>query len=253
MKTSKTSGLLKNGSFPEEAKTNAVIPVTIRTEEKYYLNALQFRTLEKKCGLVLSSDPFSGSNGTYTVRSLYFDTPSCDHYYEKELGACDRNKIRLRTYLADGQPTKVFHLEEKRKRGAVTSKVVLPLTREQMVCVAAGDYQPLKNLGQTGLYFYAKLMSGAMQPVSVIQYERAALAMPLDELRVTFDRALRHSGFRDADWSLPPRNPVYAGEVVIMEIKYNKFIPAWLRSSLLCLPKNCEAISKYSQALGRFL
>ena len=45
-------------------------------------------------------DPYLEKHGNqrYTVRSIYFDTPELDFYYEKIDGVKIRKKLRVRTY-----------------------------------------------------------------------------------------------------------------------------------------------------------
>ena len=51
--------------------------------------------------------------GSYVVRSLYFDNPSADFFYEKTDGLKTRRKYRLRVYGSKKNAVQIFFLEQK--------------------------------------------------------------------------------------------------------------------------------------------
>ncbi|MDD6094837.1 MAG: VTC domain-containing protein, partial [Clostridia bacterium] len=70
---------------------------TERCELKYYVSLADAVTLSKRLSAVLSRDSYS-ANGSYRVKSLYFDSICDGDFYSKVDGDNIRKKIRLRIY-----------------------------------------------------------------------------------------------------------------------------------------------------------
>ena len=70
-------------------------------------------------------------------------------------------------------------------------------------------------------------------PKTIVEYERTAYTCKEGNVRVTFDRNLASSGYvlRFPDRALPKR-PVMAAGQHIMEVKYDEFLPGFIRSAL---------------------
>lgn len=248
MKTSNIFDLVPRSETPADSGS-----MSFRTEKKYCLNPVQHLSLKKKCSSLMERDRFCGDDGSYTVRSLYFETPCYDSFFDKELGAVNRAKIRLRTYIVNSRRTGVFNLEEKRKNGSLSGKISCALSAEQADSIASGDYSPLLEKGADGIYLYAKLKANLYRPLTIVEYKRFPFSFKLDNLRITFDCDVRHSAFSFEDWARPALYPLSANGDVVMEVKYNKFLPGWLKSSLRGAGIVPEAISKYGGAVYDFI
>ena len=68
-------------------------PHYFRHELKYSIDFLQYQILRKKLSLVLKPDPHAGPNGTYHVRSIYFDDFKNSALFDKQAGVAPPEKI----------------------------------------------------------------------------------------------------------------------------------------------------------------
>ena len=83
-----------------------------RNEWKYEISRSDLITIRQRMRAVAKPDAHTGPDGSYQVRSLYFDTPSDQALREKIDGVNVREKFRIRYYNGD---TSLIHLEKKRK------------------------------------------------------------------------------------------------------------------------------------------
>ena len=194
-----------------------------RHEEKYILTYAQYAILRQRVAQVLHPDSH-GVNGTYTLSSLYFDDPEDTGLYEKLDGLRLHSKFRLRTYNCDGSFIK---LERKDKQGILTHKLTATVSRDQLpLLTQPGNLEAFQGDAQS---LYTQLQAKAYRPKVAVRYVRDAFYHPGSDLRVTFDRNLE---------ALPPNenalfDPDFRGipvtDGVIMEIKYGKYLPTFLR------------------------
>jgi len=90
------------------------------------------------------------------------------------------------------------------------------------------------------------------RPVVLIDYRREAYSYDLNQIRITFDRDLKKTETNLGDLFVNKRmSDVIDNKKIIMEIKFNKTLPIWIRN-ILQLPgfERC-AISKYT--LSRYI
>ena len=64
-----------------------------RHEYKYYLNDCDCEMLSRRLGVVMKRDPHTGPDGTYLIRSLYFDNYNDRALLEKINGDNPRSKF----------------------------------------------------------------------------------------------------------------------------------------------------------------
>ena len=69
----------------------------MRSETKYLVSHSDAARIKEKLLLVMKPDSYS-ENGSYRVRSLYFDTPDLADMFDKDVGVYSRKKVRLRIY-----------------------------------------------------------------------------------------------------------------------------------------------------------
>jgi len=87
-----------------------------RSEIKYYVPLEKVADIKKFIKPYVNRDPYSSKqkDHRYIVRSLYFDTPQLDFYYQKMDGLQIRKKLRIRVYN-DGHTGEYGFLKIKRK------------------------------------------------------------------------------------------------------------------------------------------
>jgi hypothetical protein len=196
----------------------------------------------------------TSNNNEYTVRSIYFDSPSYDFYFEKVEGIKNRKKVRLRGYDEHSLTDKVF-LEIKRKYDIPIVKFRAPIQYKEAMQVLKekslngfemANLHDKKKLDNTKRFFY-QVFSKNLRPVVLVVYEREAYLSKFDKtVRVTFDKDLRGAAYPALeglynDTSLLP----VMRDFFILEVKFNKSFPKWLAPILATHDLKRRAASKY--------
>lgn len=211
-----------------------------RREEKYIISYPEFSVISNRVGQLLLPDE-NGSNGRYSICSLYFDDPFDRALDEKEDGLPVHTKYRIRTYDGSDRGIK---LERKTKRGIVTEKVSAPLSVsdvKEIVCVGSVS----ENSPSFGLV--SEITAGAYRPKICVRYDRLAFYHPYIDVRVTFDTCIDvlapewHCLFGDGSAALP----AFPRDKVIMEIKYGESCPSFVRRCCTCDGMQLS-VSKYA-------
>lgn len=201
---------------------------TYRYEQKYLITGPQYQELRPVVAALLRPDPNAGPDGTYMIRSLYFDDVYRTAYQEKQNGIYARKKYRVRVYnCRDSQ----IHLECKYKQGSYISKESLSLTRPEYQQLAGGDCRFLLGKdSQMGREFCADTLSRLLQPDVIVDYEREPYVMEAGTVRVTFDRDVRAArpGQDLFDPGIPSYGVLEPGRM-IMEIKFTGYLPEQVR------------------------
>lgn len=220
----------------------------LRHELKFLITRTQLEVLRRTVGAALSLDPNAKRNGgSYHIRSLYFDTVFDDALYDKIAGVKDRDKYRMRIYnLSD----KDIFMECKTKVGSLISKRSVKITRDLAEQLMAGDPSGLENT-RSGLLrdIYREMRTRLLHPVVIVDYEREAYIHTAEEVRVTFDMRVR-SGLNSVELFNPkvPTVPVLDHDETILEVKYNRVLPPYIRDllSFACPEAVQTAVSKYT-------
>ena len=220
----------------------------LRHELKFLIMRTQLEVLRHTVGHVLSLDPNAARNGgNYRIRSLYFDTVFDDALYDKIAGVKDRDKYRIRIYnLTD----KNIFMECKTKVGNLISKRSAKISRDLAEQLIAADPTGLEYT-QSGLLrdVYREMRTRLLHPVVIVDYEREAYIHTAEEVRITFDMRVR-SGLNSIDLFNPevPTVPVLPHDETVLEVKYNRVLPPYLRDVLswACPEAVQTAVSKYT-------
>ena len=220
----------------------------LRHELKFQITSPQLEVLRHTVGRVLNLDPNAKKNGgSYHIRSLYFDTAFDDALYDKIAGVKDRDKYRIRIYnLSDA----VIFMECKTKVGSLISKRSARITRDLAEQLMAADPTGLENT-RSGLLrdVYREMRTRLLHPVVIVDYEREAYVHVAEEVRITFDMRVR-TGLNSIDLFNPhvPTVPVLDHDETILEVKYNRVLPPYIRDllSFACPEAVQTAVSKYT-------
>lgn len=218
----------------------------LREEKKFLINIEEYMKKSFQMQQILTQDPHNGLHG-YLIRSLYFDTPFDEDYFEKTAGIECRRKIRLRIY----DPNSDFAmLELKQKQGQQQKKRSLRMTREDAQKLILGDYGVLLSRKET----FAAEMYGLMQrkcyrPKTIVEYNRKAFIAKENKIRVTFDS---HIVSTESSFDLfHPKlnmNPILDPYDVVMEVKFNGFLLSYIKELINSIDKSELSVSKYCLA-----
>lgn len=229
-----------------EKETAVSVPeLKYRHELKYVISAAQAALIRTRLRYLLSPDPHAGSNGHYDIRSLYFDDWQDRCLRENESGTEPREKFRVRIYNRSAAP---IRLECKRKEHGKTLKTSCSLTEEQTRALMAGRV-PSDWMDGPALLRKLSLSMRMCQlhPVVLVEYEREPYLYTVGNVRITLDANVASSGdiagFLNA--RIPVRPVLPAGQL-LLEVKFDGFLPDVVRRSLQMEQLMQTAFSKYA-------
>lgn len=216
---------------------------TLRHEYKHQITSQEDLVLSHKLGVLLQRDKHAGDDGSYTITSLYFDTPYDEALREKTAGVNVREKFRLRYY---GDDVSFIRLEKKYKINGLCGKKSAVLTKEEVMRLLAGDVSFLLGDDPLKQEFYAKWNGKLLRPKVIVRYEREAFVYGPGNVRVTFDRHVC-TAMRSTDFLNPKCVYIPAGEgITILEVKYDAFLPEIIRNIVQMNDRTSAAYSKYA-------
>ncbi len=216
-----------------------------RHELKYHIDYLQYQILRKKMALILKSDPHTGPDGRYHVRSLYFDDFKNSALNEKISGVVPRKKYRLRIYNYSDDYIK---FERKTKINQYVFKESVRLTRTEADQIISGNIEFIANSKNSLLRaFYLNNHCNLLHPVVVVEYQREAYVHPVGNTRITFDLNLKtNQGSIDF---FDPHGfviSVPAAQDVILELKYYVALPRHVQGLFPDTIQPASSIGKFA-------
>ena len=216
-----------------------------RHEVTYFISLPAYYQLRSVLSPVLRRDRHADARGEYFIRSLYFDDAYDNAYYQKISGVEIRNKYRIRIYNCSDE---LIFLERKHKHGDLISKDSVRITRRLCDQLIEGRCDGLHASNNQLLQdMFREMRTRALRPQVLVDYTREAYTHPAEDIRITFDKDL-HSGLFSRDLFNAKVNgvpPLVYGKM-ILEVKYNRYLPEYIRSLLSTVPSQLSAISKYT-------
>lgn len=214
-----------------------------RQEIKKKMNSAQALLLENRISAILQQDLNTNENGNYYIRSIYFDTFSDSAYNEKMIGINNREKYRIRFYELNDQ---LINLERKEKKGNLIYKESTKIDVNTLNSLINNDFECLKKYN-TSLTndFYAKAKAKKMRPVVIVDYVRRAYVFSAGNVRITFDSQIQSRKIEGDLWSKGELYQALPNEVIV-EIKFNKYLPEHIRNIVCSIPGHRLALSKYT-------
>jgi hypothetical protein len=204
------------------------------TELKFIVDEAKVNALLGKLAATLGPDTYGGGDGTYSVASLYLDTPELASFTRELPG-----KWRLRRYGSDD----VIHVEYKAKPSS--GQVV-----KHRSTVPAADIHMLGSKPKPK-WFARDLIANALMPTQLVSYTRRAYMGIVDgiDLRVTLDHDV--CGMPVDAFIIPLRvdtaTPIVAGRV--LEVKFVDAPPTGFLAELAELGLEPLSFSKYRMAM----
>lgn len=213
-----------------------------RHEYKHELNYGDYIVIRSRLNAVMQKDPHASAKGFYQIRSLYFDNAADKALREKVSGVSEREKFRIRCY--DGNP-EFIRLEKKVKRGGLGYKVSATITQEEVCRLLAGDTAWMASAREALiLELYSKMKTQGLRPKTIVDYTREPFFYAAGNVRVTLDHDIR-TGILDtnmlSDVVTVPASP----GTVILEVKYDNFLPDIIRDAVQLGCRAESAFSKY--------
>lgn len=209
-----------------------------RVEDKYLITDSQIEYLKMKLKECMLLDANS-VDGTYLIRSLYFDDRYNSCLRANENGVDKRYKYRIRTYNND---LSTIHLEKKSVSKGFVHKdgCLIDIARVNDMTVPRNEDDYLYKC------LYADVMLRGFCPVSIVEYERTAFVEKIGNVRITFDKNI--SGCMEIDKftdAVLPAAPLLPTGIHIMEVKYDEILPGYLKRIINTGNFNKTSYSKY--------
>lgn len=214
-----------------------------RTELKHEISKMDCYLLRNRLKHVMEVDPYANKDGKYSIRSVYFDNFENKVLTEKKEGYFRRDKFRVRLYDYN---TSFLNLEKKSKRNNLTYKQKCRITGEEYERLRMGDIAWMEDDERSLVQeLYQEMKLNHLKPVTVVDYVREVFVYRYGHVRVTFDSDIKTS-FRNNDVlnvNLPmiETNP----DIVVLEVKYNEFLPDVIKKLLQIGNRRKGTYSKY--------
>lgn len=215
-----------------------------RHELKHEMTKADCYLLKNKLQHIMSKDPHAGPDGKYLIRSIYFDNFANKILTEKKEGYYKRCKFRVRLY---NNNFTFLNLEKKSKINNMTFKEKCRITPEEYDKIRLGDidwmqYDERKLLNE--LHHHMTLY--LIKPVTIVDYTREVFIKEEGNVRITFDSDVKTS-FHNTDLlnSLTPMIDVLDYGTVIVEVKYDGYLPDVIKKLIQISDRRSSAFSKY--------
>lgn len=214
-----------------------------RNEWKHEITHADMITLRHRLRALMQPDAHVRPDGSYTVRSLYFDTPADTALREKIDGVNCREKFRIRYYNSD---TSFLHLEKKTKQNGLGQKLCAPLTVEEAQAVVDGQTGWMPTSGRPLIVeLYSKMQATFLRPRTIVDYTREPFVYGPGNVRVTLDYNIR-TGLGCTDFLNASCPTIPAGvPAIILEVKWDEFLPSAVRQAVQLGSRRSGAFSKY--------
>lgn len=220
-----------------------------RHEYKYLISKADAELLKRRLPYIMERDPHAGPTGQYTIRSLYFDDFSGTAYYDKVDGVNYRAKYRIRFYNYDPS---ILKLEKKEKLGNLTRKTAQTITKND---ARALEFALTGGCPDTrdGLVEELRLqfVSKGLRPRVLVDYDRTPFICRDGNTRITLDENVRTRPYIAHLFASPRAMvPAMDADQVILEVKFDDFIPQYLLDALADIPRVNMAISKFAMCMN---
>ena len=219
-----------------------------RYEKKYRLTTAQRAEFIRRVQPFMRPDDY----GTYTIGSLYLDTPDFRLIRASLEKPVYKEKLRLRSYgVPQAEDTVFLELKKKFKGVVYKRRTEMPLAQ---AAAYLRDGTPPAKTDQIFREIDFTMRRLEPAPRVYLAYDRTAYAGRRDDrLRITFDTCIR--------WRTDPLD-LSAGDGgrlllgpddVLMEIKIPDAMPLWLVRALTDMGLFPASFSKYGTCYARYL
>lgn len=219
------------------------MPEKYRHEYKHYINTADYFSLHQRLSAAIKPDNNSNPDGKYKIRSLYFDNSDDKALREKLDGINNREKFRIRYY---GDNFNFIRLEKKSKINGLCLKLSAEITKAEVEKIINGDLDWMLQKGDLLIAeLYSKMRYQQLKPKILVDYTREAYTFTAGNVRITIDSDIR-IGFDPKDMFNINEPTFNSGKDIILEIKYDNFIPNVISTLVQTPNRKASAFSKYA-------
>lgn len=216
-----------------------------RHELKFKISNSAAEVLKQKLSLILGKDKNAYyEDGSYLIKSLYFDDRDSSSYYEKMDGVLYRKKYRIRMY---NDVDTFIRLEKKMKHNNFTAKEQMLISKDIYSKILDGKIDEIENPEGLLLEFITNYKNKGLVPSVIVEYHRTAFTYPISDVRITFDSNIQSSLYNyDLFNTSYPRYIVDEPGKQVLEVKFNEILPLYIANILNDIPACREAVSKFA-------
>ncbi len=226
-----------------------------RFEHKYVINediALGIRDFVSSY-LDLDSYGATQPNLSYSVHSLYLDSPDLRTYRETVNGDRNRYKLRVRYYETSDEAPVYFEIKRRvdkiiaKKRAIVHRRAANDLVRGFIPSPNDLVY-PNDGEQMDALMNFCRLVHHlqARPKVHVSYFREAWIANGANKIRVTIDRNVQSEPQHSVSFAHDLRNPhLVFGKKVILELKFTNRFPNWFMDLVRIFGLRAGPAAKY--------
>ena len=224
----------------------------LRHELKYSISYHDYWELRTRAMTFMRHDEH-GRDGKYFIRSLYLDDVFLSNYNQKMDGWNRRRKYRIRIY--DLSPD-VIKFEIKDKFDSYIAKESSLISYDQCRQLIRGDFGFVSDMifdnsdggRQKALRMgYIDFAGKILSPQVVVDYDREVFICDEGNVRMTFDMNLRAGqGSGNLFDPLLPTVSAYEPGKLILEVKYDDYLPNYIKHMLRPLGRWQSSQSKYA-------
>ena len=231
-----------------------------RNEIKYFIEPAMVPALldYSRAHIIHDEHALDMPDFRYTVRSLYYDSPNLDFYWEKVDGLKVRRKLRIRTYNKHDKNSVAF-LEIKRRYGTAVVKERAKYSFDEIARQMSSPeniwltYKQSTNGSMVLGKWIDNIIRWNLEPTMLVVYEREAyIGRYKDEnnSRLTIDYDVRVRVTDSVDQMFAEENLTHVvSNLCILELKYNHFMPKWMRGLVQEFRLTQRSISKYCMGI----
>ena len=227
--------------------------ILYRYEFKYVLNKKISNQIEKEARnfMIYDGHVKKELNNIYFVRSLYFENNFASNFYEKVDGMKIRRKYRLRTYSNFFDPKVPIFFEVKGRISERTYKKRINIKNKYLnLFLSQSQNFNLLNLypnNEMIINFIFDSFRKNLKPLILVDYKRRPYINKFGlYFRLTFDTNLLSSKTNNLF-----SNDKYSSWLeckagyTILEVKFDRSIPAWFHRIIQCYNLKRKSISKF--------
>ena len=214
-----------------------------RHEIKHEITYSDMLSIKSRMDLIAGRDK-NAKDGTYFIRSLYFDNLYDKALNEKIDGVNMREKFRIRFYNFD---TSYIMLEKKSKINGLCEKRQARLSKEEAQAIVSGNIEWMKETDRDLVKeLYIKMKSQGLRPKTIVDYDREPFVYAPGNVRVTLDYNIR-TGLDSTDFLNSKCITLPAGEEhIVLEVKWDEYLPEIIKAAVATPTTHSTSFSKYA-------
>ena len=217
-----------------------------RKELKYFITFNDFNIINNNLNSLLKKDKYCNDD-YYQISSIYFDNYNMTSYNQVLNGISERWKYRIRFYNYDKNYIK---LEKKYKVNGLTLKESTVITYDTLNNILKRRVRIDSNNSPLLNELILKIKTEYLRPVILIEYDRIPYIYKAGNVRITLDYNIRYTNIY-SDIFNKEKKIHYLNER-ILEVKYNEFIPDFIRFRLELNHLNQTSFSKFNNCIDAF-